>query len=41
MNLDYVKVDVAAQYVDHNLIQVNRKKTADHLFLESAAKRFG
>lgn len=41
MGLDYAKTEVAAQYVDHNLIQVDSKNPDDHLFLESAAKRFG
>ena len=41
MNLDRVKTELSAQYVDHNLIQVDYKNPDDHLFLESAAKRFG
>ncbi|MFC3039942.1 aconitate hydratase [Virgibacillus xinjiangensis] len=41
MGLDYAKTEVSAQYVDHNLIQVDSKNPDDHLFLESAAKRFG
>src|SRR5690625_3051769 len=41
MELDYAKTEVAAQYVDHNLIQVDSKNPDDHLFLESAAKKFG
>src|SRR5699024_2008675 len=41
MGLDYARTEVAAQHVDHNLIQVDSKNPDDHLFLESAAKRFG
>lgn len=41
MGLDYAKTDASAQYVDHNLIQVDSKNPDDHLFLESAARRFG
>ncbi|HLQ71703.1 MAG TPA: aconitate hydratase [Bacillota bacterium] len=41
MNLDYAKTEASAQYVDHNLIQVDNKNPDDHLFLESASKRFG
>ena len=41
MQLDRVKTELSAQYVDHNLIQADFKNPDDHLFLESAAKRFG
>jgi aconitate hydratase len=41
MDLDRVKTDVSAQYVDHNLIQEDHKNPDDHLFLQSAAARFG
>ncbi|MEX2503262.1 MAG: aconitate hydratase [Egicoccus sp.] len=41
MNLDRVKTDVSVQYVDHNLIQEDHKNPDDHLFLRSAAARFG
>ncbi|UJL47762.1 aconitate hydratase [Virgibacillus sp. NKC19-16] len=41
MGLDYAKTEASAQYVDHNLIQVDSKNPDDHLFLESSAKRFG
>lgn len=41
MGLDYAKTEASAQYVDHNLIQVDSKNPDDHLFLESAARRFG
>ena len=41
MGLDYAKTEASAQYVDHNLIQVDNKNPDDHLFLESATRRFG
>ena len=41
MKLDRIKTELSAQYVDHNLIQVDFKNPDDHLFLESASKRFG
>ncbi len=41
MRLDRVKTEVAVQYVDHNLLQTDYKNADDHLFLQSAAKRFG
>jgi len=39
--IDRVKVDLAAQYVDHNLLQTDNKNADDHAFLASAAQRFG
>jgi aconitate hydratase len=41
MNIDRVKTELSAQYVDHNLIQEDYKNADDHLFLQSAAHRFG
>lgn len=41
MGLDYAKTEVSAQYVDHNLIQVDNKNPDDHQFLESSARKFG
>ena len=41
MQLDRVKTEVSAQYVDHNLIQEDNKNPDDHLFLQSACERFG
>lgn len=41
MGLDRVKTDVSVQYVDHNLIQEDHKNPDDHLFLRSAAQKFG
>ncbi|MDQ3305796.1 MAG: aconitate hydratase [Actinomycetota bacterium] len=41
MGLDRVRTEVSAQYVDHNLLQADFKNADDHLFLRSAAQRFG
>ena len=41
MGIDRVKTEISAQYVDHNLIQEDYKNADDHLFLQSAAERFG
>ena len=41
MGLPQVKTDVSVQYVDHNLVQNDYKNADDHLFLLSAAQRFG
>ncbi|MRG87429.1 aconitate hydratase [Salinibacillus xinjiangensis] len=41
MGLDYAKTEASCQYVDHNLIQVDSKNPDDHLFLQSATRRFG
>ena len=39
--IERVKVDLAAQYVDHNLLQTDNKNADDHAFLASAAQKFG
>lgn len=41
MGLKRVKTEVSVQYVDHNLIQDDYRNPDDHLFLQSAARRFG
>lgn len=41
MALKETQAEISVQYVDHNLIQEDNKNPDDHLFLESAAKRFG
>ncbi len=40
-NLNKIKPEIAVQYVDHNLLQTDFKNMDDHIFLQSAAKRFG
>lgn len=41
MGLRRAHTEVSVQYVDHNIIQADTKNPDDHLFLESAAERFG
>ena len=41
MDLERAQTEVSVQYVDHNLIQEDHKNPDDHLFLLSAAQRFG
>ena len=41
MGLSRVKVGLAAQYIDHNLLQTDYKNADDHAFLTSAAMKFG
>lgn len=41
MKLKKVKTEVAVQYIDHNLLQADFKNADDHLFLQSAARKFG
>ena len=41
MQLDRVRTQLSAQYVDHNLLEVDYKNPDDHVFLESACRRFG
>jgi len=41
MELDKAKTELSCQYVDHNLLQTDFKNPDDHVFLKSAAERFG
>jgi len=41
MKIPRVRTEVSAQYVDHNLLQMDHKNPDDHLFLGSACKKFG
>lgn len=41
IGLGRVQVETAVQYVDHNLLQADFKNAEDHLFLQSAAKKYG
>src|SRR5438067_7583465 len=40
LGLDRVRT-LSVQYVDHNLLQADHRNPDDHLFLQSAARRFG
>ncbi len=41
MGLDRVETELSAQYVDHNLLQVDYRNADDHYFLQSAARKYG
>src|SRR5574337_432478 len=41
LGIDTVKAELAAQYVDHNLLQTDNKNADDHKFLQTAAARYG
>lgn len=41
MGLEKAQTELAVQYVDHNLLQTDYKNPDDHIFLRSAAKKFG
>ncbi len=41
LQLDRVRAEISAQYVDHNLLQVDNLNADDHRFLQSACGRFG
>ena len=41
MEADRVKIGVAVQYVDHNLLEVDNLNQEEHLFLRSACQRYG
>ena len=41
MGVERVKVDHAALYIDHNLLQTDNKNADDHIFLMTAAQKFG
>ena len=41
IGLDRVRVDLAVQYVDHNLIQADFRNADDHIYLRTCAEAFG
>ena len=41
IGIDRVKVPLAVSYVDHNMIQSNFMNPDDHIFLQTAAARYG
>lgn len=41
MNIPRIQVPLAVSYIDHNMLQADHTSADDHLFLESAAAKFG
>ncbi|HRP97657.1 MAG TPA: aconitate hydratase [Rhodocyclaceae bacterium] len=41
MGIGRVRTELSAQYVDHNLLQLDYRNADDHLFLASACRKFG
>lgn len=41
MGLKRARTEVSVQYVDHNLLQADFRNADDHLFLQSACRKFG
>jgi aconitate hydratase len=41
LGLDRVRVDLAMQYVDHNMLGFDHRNADDHLFLQGCAARYG
>ncbi len=41
LGLERTQAELSAQYIDHNLIQEDHRNPDDHLFLLSAARRYG
>jgi aconitate hydratase len=41
LGMDAVKAELAAQYVDHNILQADNKNADDHVYLQTACCRYG
>lgn len=41
MGIPRVRTQLSAQYVDHNILQEDFKNADDHIFLQTASKKFG
>jgi aconitate hydratase len=41
LGVQRVRVDLAVQYVDHNMLQFDHRNADDHLFLQGCAARYG
>ncbi len=41
LGIDRVRTELSVSYVDHNMIQADFKNPDDHVFLQSAAEKFG
>jgi aconitate hydratase len=41
LELDRVRAELSAQYVDHNLLQTDNKNADDHVYLQTACAKYG
>ena len=41
IGLDRIRTECSVSYLDHNLLYVDNKTPDDHIYLQSAAKKFG
>jgi aconitate hydratase len=41
LGIDRVRVELAAQYVDHNILQADHRNADDHVYLQTACARYG
>ena len=41
IGLDRTQVETSVSYLDHNLLYLDNKTPDDHIYLQSAAKKFG
>jgi aconitate hydratase len=41
LGIERVRVELAAQYADHNTLQTDNRNADDHIFLQTAAARYG
>lgn len=41
LGLDRAKTELSVQYVDHNLLELDHKNAEDHIYLRTAAEKFG
>src|SRR5215217_9663652 len=41
LGVPQVRTELSAQYIDHNLLQADFRNADDHLFLRSAARKWG
>jgi len=41
LGIDKVRVELAAQYVDHNILQADFRNADDHVYLQTACARYG
>ena len=41
IGLDRIRTECSVSYLDHNLLYVDHKTPDDHIYLQSAAERFG